>query len=108
MNESYFWPIVILLGLGTQSIRASFVFLFEKVKLPKTFEKGFPYIPVAVLPALIAPQIFYHQGTVDGLFGYERLLASLIALIICFKTKNVLLTILSGLLSLFLINHFLT
>lgn len=103
MNNEYFWTSIIGLSIGTLLIRVSFFFLLGKIKIPKRVERAFAYIPAAVLPALVGPSVVLHKGSISALAGHERLLALVIATIACYLTKSVLVAIVTGLGSLFLI-----
>jgi branched-subunit amino acid transport protein len=103
VNNVYFWSTVIPLSLGTLCIRLSFIF-FSKLKISKELEKLFSYIPAAVLPALFTPMVIFHKTNPDFLFDYKRTVAFIVGAGFCFYSKNILLTILVGLISLFLIN----
>ena len=103
MDNQYFWVSIIGLSVGTLLIRVSFFFLLGKIKISKKVEKAFAYIPAAVLPALVGPSVVLHQGSVQVLGGYERLLALTIATIACYVSKSVLVAIITGLGSLFAI-----
>ena len=60
---------------------------------------------MAILPALVVPSVFFHQGNVELLQGHERIIALLFATLVSYKTKSVILTVVAGLSSLFLINY---
>lgn len=96
-SEWYFWQVVVPIGIGTFLIRCSFIFLGNRVQIPPVVRELFTYIPAAVLPALAIPMVFFHQGVVASIQGRERLMAFIIATIICLFSRNVLVTIISGL-----------
>ncbi|MCB0197686.1 MAG: AzlD domain-containing protein [Anaerolineae bacterium] len=87
------WLLIIAAGIVTFAMRLSFIALLGKIDLPALLEKGLKYVPVAVLPALIAPALFYQQGQLNLSVGNERLIAGLVAVIVTVYTKNMLLTI---------------
>jgi branched-subunit amino acid transport protein len=60
------------------------------------------YVPPAVLSAIIFPELFLHQGRLDVSFESPRLLAGLFAMAVAWLSKNTLITILAGMLALFL------
>lgn len=96
MGRSDFWQIMIALSVGTMLIRSSMFFLYSKLNISDDIRDALGFIPAAVLPALIAPAVVFHEGVADWLFGYERLFSFLFALLVCVKTRNVFATILSG------------
>jgi branched-subunit amino acid transport protein len=103
VSRLYFWQNVIFLGVATLMIRASFFYLYSYISIPRRVKSALRSIPMAVLPALTAPAVFFHKGEVLSLGGYERPLALVLALLVCYKTKNVFVTVLSGLVFLYVI-----
>jgi branched-subunit amino acid transport protein len=63
------------------------------------------FIPAAILPAMIAPMVFFHQGEVVFLAGKERLAVLILATLVCYYTKNMLITIGFGLALLYLLTQ---
>ena len=59
------WPLLIALGLATTLPRASFIVLGNRVVLPSVVQRALRYAPAAALAAIIAPDIFLVQGTVQ-------------------------------------------
>ncbi|HRV96235.1 MAG TPA: AzlD domain-containing protein [Anaerolineae bacterium] len=100
MSTLSLWLIIITAGLVTFAVRLSFIALLGKMNLPVLLERGLRYVPVAVLPALIAPALFFQQGQLALSWGNERLVAGLVAIIVSVYTKNMLLTIGAGMLML--------
>lgn len=105
INTNYFWTIVIFLALGTFIIRGSFIFLSSKINIPARVLEVFAFIPAAVLPALIAPLVFFHHGEIEPLYGKERLIILLLATGVCYLTKSMLATIIFGLVTLFVFTN---
>lgn len=102
MNLQYFWMSIIPLGIGTFLIRSCAIYLSNKIMITDRVKEIFSFIPAAILPALVAPMVFYYKGTNDLFFHKERLFALLIALYFTIKFKNIFISILSGLLALYL------
>jgi len=50
-------------------------------------------VPAAVLSAIIAPELLMPGGTFNLSLGNERLLAGLVAVLVAWRTRNVLLTV---------------
>lgn len=103
MNQSYFWMTIIPIGIGTFFIRASVIYLSSRITISKRAKEIFSFIPAAILPALVAPMVFFYRGENQTFFYKERVLALLVAIIICLKSKNIFVTIILGLLSLFIL-----
>jgi branched-subunit amino acid transport protein len=64
------------------------------------------YVPPAVLSALIFPDLFLSADILDISLGNHRLLAGVIAIAVAWFSKNTLLTILTGILALTLLQLF--
>ncbi|MGZ5278497.1 MAG: AzlD domain-containing protein, partial [Pseudobdellovibrionaceae bacterium] len=73
IEASYFWMNVAFLALGTIGIRVSLIAASAKIKISDRTKEIFSYIPAAILPAFIAPAVFFHEGHVTWLAGKERL-----------------------------------
>jgi branched-subunit amino acid transport protein len=56
-----------------------------------------------VLSAITAPELFLHEGTLDASPANPRLLAGLIAILVAWFSRNTLVTIVAGMLALFLL-----
>lgn len=107
MSNTTFWLVISAIGIATILMRGSFILTGERFKLNDKFGEILRFIPASVLAALVAPAIFYHNGMVEALHGKERLLASLFALFIAYKTQNIFFTILTGMGTLYLLQYFL-
>ena len=97
------WLTMFLGGLITFGMRFSFIYLFGRFHIPETLRKALHYVPPAVLSAIIFPEIFLQNQKLELSLGNHRLLAGVIAMITAYLTKNTLITILVGMLALFLI-----
>ena len=102
MNFSlpHIWLIILALGVGTYLIRFSFWGLVGSRDLPPWLLRHLRYTPVAVMPGLVAPLVLWPEAT-GGNPDPARLTAAIIALGLGWWTKNVLLAILGGAISLF-------
>ncbi|MDR3575493.1 MAG: AzlD domain-containing protein [Anaerolineaceae bacterium] len=94
------WLIIILGGLLTFSIRLSFVYLLQHVEVPLWFKNSLRFVPPAVLSAIILPEISAPNGPIDISWRNPQLLAGIVAVLVAWRTKNVLLTIAVGIVAL--------
>src|SRR5512135_556785 len=97
------WLVMLLGGLITFLIRFSFIYLFGKFHIPETVRRALHYVPPAVLSALIFPELFLPNDTLNLSLGNTRLLAGLVAVLVAWFSKNTLLTIIAGMIALFLL-----
>jgi branched chain amino acid efflux pump len=101
------WLVMLLGGLITFGMRFSLIYLFGRFEIPETIRRALHYVPPAVLSAIIFPELFLLDGSLDLSLGNTRLLAGLIAILIAWFTRNTLITIIVGMLALFLLKLFL-
>lgn len=97
ITANTYWTSVLLLGAGTFLIRFSIIAFSEKINLTERKKEILSYITVAILPALFSPMAFYHSGQIDFLLNKERFLVLIIASLICYLTRSVVLTLVFGL-----------
>jgi branched-subunit amino acid transport protein len=96
------WLTMIAAGLITYAYRLSFIQLLSRRKVPETLQRALRLVPPAVLTAIIFPELLLHDGSLNvGLHNF-RLIAGIIAILVAWRTKNVVLTILVGMAALLL------
>ena len=94
-------------GLLTFLIRLSFISGGRHLALGPRFQALLRYVPLAVLSALIAPEILVRHGVLDPGPSNPRLWAGAAAVLVAYFSRNVLATIASGMLVLWLVQRFL-
>src|SRR5262245_8041832 len=100
------WLVMLFGGLITFGIRFSFIYLFGKFHIPETLRKALHYVPPAVLSAIVFPELFLHNGVLNLSLGNTRLLAGLVAMLVAWFSRNTLLTIIAGMIALFVLQIF--
>ena len=90
------WLVMLLGGALTFLMRLSFIYLFGRFDIPAVVKRMLRFVPPAVLSALIAPALFLPNNILDLGLDNHRLLAGVIAILVAWRTKNTLLTILVG------------
>lgn len=101
-----YWPITLGIGIGTFLIRYSFILIMDKITLPEALTRMLRFIPASVLPALIVPAILLHKEHGIATFaGYPQLVGGLVAAAVAWKTKNILATIGSGMVVLWVMQY---
>ena len=94
MNE-----LVMIAGMAlvTFAVRYPVMVLIGKIPLPDRVFRALRYVPPAVLAAIIAPAVLMPDGqTIDFSPTNSYLVAGVIAGLIAWRTKNLLLTIVLG------------
>lgn len=103
------WMVFLaIVGMGaiTYVIRVSLFLLPERVELSPGLLRALRYVPAAVLTAIILPELIMPGGTFDLSLGNERLLAGAAAVVVAWRTRNVLLTVVAGMVILWLLQAF--
>ena len=99
------WFLIIGSGLITFAMR--FVFLTPAMprQLPDWAEAAMRLVPVAVLSTIIISEVFISDGTLAPIENNPRIMAAMLAAIIAFWTKSVLLTLAGGLCCLYVLSQ---
>jgi len=97
------WGVLLLSGLVTYAIRLSFILLWGRLRIPDIVQRGLNYVPPAVLSAIIFPELFIRDGQIELTSLNPRLYAGIIAIVVAWKTRSALVTILAGMAALFII-----
>jgi branched-subunit amino acid transport protein len=90
------WLTILLAGLVTSATRLSFIFLLDKMIVPDWFRRGLRFVPVAVLSAIVLPELTSPNGTLNLSRHNFQLFAGMVAILVAWRTRNVILTILAG------------
>jgi branched-subunit amino acid transport protein len=96
------WLIILLTTLLTFGTRLSFIALFGRWQPPEWFQRALRYVPPAVLSAIILPEMLVRQGQVSFSLANPRLLAGIVAILVAWRMRNTFLTIVAGMLALYL------
>ncbi|MDX1994210.1 MAG: AzlD domain-containing protein [bacterium] len=93
MNE-----ILLILGmtLVTFGVRYPVLALVGRMQLPEPVTRALKYVPPAVLTAIIFPLMFLQEGALFISPDNAYLIAGIASIVIAWRTRNLLLTILLG------------
>ncbi len=97
------WLVFLLGGILTFGMRFIFIYLLGRIEIPETLRRALRFVPPAVLTAIVVPELLVRSGQIDLSPSNFRLLAGMAAVLVAWKTKNTLLTILGGMLVLVLL-----
>jgi branched-subunit amino acid transport protein len=104
MGSLALWLTFLCIGLITYAIRLSFILLFGKMTIPSFLMRALRFVPVAVLSAVILPALFLDGSRLDLSLGNGRLLAGSVAVVVAWRTKSALLTIVVGMVGLWVLH----
>ena len=100
------WVIMIFSGIITFLTRLSFIWLFERITLPDILRRALRFVPPAVLTVFIFQEILIPDGALNISLSNARLIAGIIAGLVAWRSRSILLTILSGMAALFVFQTF--
>ncbi|KHA53522.1 AzlD domain-containing protein [Sulfitobacter geojensis] len=100
IDKSTLWIVIIGLGVGSFLLRFAFTGFVGDRQMPAGLLRHLRYTAVAVLPALVAPQVLWPAAT-GGEPDPARLAAAAAALAVGLLTKNVLAAMFAGGLTLY-------
>ena len=95
------WVVMVAVGIGTYFIRYSFLGLVGDRPLPEWLLRALRYVPVAVMPALVAPLVVWPAAT-EGNPDPARMLAALAALAVGAAMRSVMGAVFGGMAVLYL------
>ncbi len=100
------WLTMIAAGALTYATRLSLILLFGKMEVPGWLARALRFVPAAVLTAIVFPELFMQDGSLYLSLANSRLIAGAVAVLVAWRTKNVLLTILIGMAVLLALQYF--
>lgn len=92
--------LIVGMGVVTYAIRLSLILLMGRLNVPPLVRRSLRFVPPAVLSALIFPELLLPGGKMMLSLGNPRLLAGVLAGLVAWKSKNVLLAIGVGMVAL--------
>jgi len=95
-------PVLAVAGLATFATRLSFIALLGSEDVPPVLKRALRYVPPAVLTAIVFTEVLVRDGAPDPSPRNLRLLASVAAALVAWRTRNVLLTIAVGMAALWI------
>ena len=97
------WVAIIVGGILTFATRLSFIILMEKIAMPGWLQRALKYVPVAVFSAIVFQMVFIQNERLNLSLENVRLISAVLAALVAWRTKSILLTILVGMAALFLL-----
>lgn len=103
MNQTTVWLTIIGVSIGTYLMRLSFIELWKWMVVPPVLMRALNYVPAAVLAALVIPALLRSGGAIDVTPDNLRLYAGLVAAFVAWYSRNMLLTLGTGMIALWLL-----
>jgi branched-subunit amino acid transport protein len=100
------WLSIIIAGILTYFTRMTMIALVSRDMLGDRIKAVLAYVPSAVFPAIIFPAIFINDYGSFIEMNDPKIFAAIVAIIVGYFSRNVIATILSGLISYWIILFF--
>ena len=96
-----FWTLTVIAGLTGVTIltRSFFFFSSEEWTLPDWAQRGLQYAPIAAMAAVVLPEILMQQGQFLHTWMDARWMGAAVGAAVYVWRRNVLLTIVAGMLA---------
>ena len=95
--------MLLVIGAITYAIRLSCIGLLGQRDMPALLLKALHFVPIAVLPAIILPQLFLRNNMLALSIQNPRWIAGLVAIAVAARTRSTLATVLAGMGALWLL-----
>ncbi|NLI14029.1 AzlD domain-containing protein [Pelotomaculum propionicicum] len=89
--------IIAGMAIATYFTRFACLVLFRAGGVPGWLERWLKHVPTAILTSLIVPALLLPRGTLDLSLSNNYLLAGCVAAVTAYKTRNVIATMVLGL-----------
>ena len=100
------WLSIIIAGILTYFTRMTMIALVSREMLGNRIKAVLAYVPSAVFPAIIFPAIFINDYGNFIEMNDPKIFAAIVAIVVGYFSRNVIATILSGLISYWIILFF--
>jgi len=100
------WLSIIIAGILTYFTRMTMIALVSRDMLGDRIKTVLAYVPSAVFPAIIFPAIFINDYGNFIEMNDPKIFAAIVAIVVGYFSRNVIATILSGLISYWIILFF--
>ena len=97
------WISIIIAGIINYLSRLGSVLLIKPERLNENTKKILSYVPSAVFPAIIFPAVFLNESNTIVQINDPKIVGFIVSIIIGYLSKSIITTIISGLLSYWLV-----
>ncbi|UVI32788.1 AzlD domain-containing protein [Paenibacillus spongiae] len=103
------WDILVII-FGTAIVtfipRVLPLMALSRIELPDWGLRWLKYVPISVMAALVGQELFTHNGDIASLASNLKLFAALPTLLVAVKTRSLLMTVITGIVSMMLLRLF--
>ncbi|MFT5644411.1 MAG: branched-subunit amino acid transport protein [Janthinobacterium sp.] len=98
MSDWEIWATIGALVLATATTRSSFWLIGHRIKIPRRVHEMLRFAPACALAAIIAPDLLLAEGQIELQLSNLKLLAGIAAIAFFLLSRNMLQTIVFGML----------
>jgi branched-subunit amino acid transport protein len=91
-----FWVVIVVLAGGTFLLRSLPLWLHGRTPAPRWLERLLRHVPAAALTALVVPASLYTKTNGVYEVAPARIIAAVAALLVAVRTRNVIWTLVTG------------
>ena len=103
MTDAYIWLTMAGMGAVTVITRLLPIVMLEKLRLNGARQRALRFVPPAVFAAIIVPELTAGGQAMLSAAGVVRLSAAMLAAVVAWRARSVLLTIITGMAALWLL-----
>jgi branched chain amino acid efflux pump len=105
-REATIWLLILAVGAITYAARLSFIALFARRDMPPLLAEALKHVPTAMVTAIVVPAVVFLPAGVLRLDpGNPKLIAALVAGVVAWRSKSAVLTIVVGMMVLWLLRY---
>jgi len=93
------------IGLLTCLMRLAFLWPSARALVPRRIEEALRFVPPAALTALIVPDLLRQSGFFLPSVDIARFVAALVALVVAWRTRRIVVTLILGMATLWLLTY---
>ena len=98
------WVVIVVVGALNYLSRLSFIAVFARIEMSPRVARALRFVPAAMLTAIIVPAVVFAAPSTSALsFTNPKLVAALIAAYIAWRTKSASVTIVAGMVALWVV-----
>ncbi|MDS0296573.1 AzlD domain-containing protein [Halogeometricum luteum] len=101
------WGLIFVIGAGIFAVRLSFIHVYtERSEIPPSIEKALKFVPIAIIAAIVFPDVIVIDGPLRGVgpifdvLVSSRTIAAVIGVLVAYRTRNMLATVVLGMITL--------
>ncbi len=96
MSDTYVWAVIIGMGIANFTVRFMPIAVVSRLQLPAPVMRWLSFIPISVMGALVASEVFLPDGEPMPLLSNPYLLAAIPTALVYKRTRSFLGSVVVG------------